>query len=62
MDWPGVLLNFQGGTSTDWKIKGIGDVDGKADFVLRNDNNGVVAECLMNGMVIDSVGFPGNAA
>lgn len=46
---------FLGGVSADWKIKGIGDVDGdrKMDFIWQH-TSGVVAVWLMNGLTIGS--------
>lgn len=47
---------FLGGVSADWKIKGMGDVDGdrKMDFIWQH-TSGVVAVWLMNGLTIGSV-------
>ena len=52
-----------GGVPSEWKIEQVADVngDGKADVVWQNTNSGTVAVWLMNGTVIEPVGFPGGA-
>ena len=54
-----VWLDFPGATSTDWKIQGVGDLDGNgtADVMWRNTKSGVVAAWLLSGSSIVSSPF-----
>ena len=54
-------VGFPGSTSTDWKIKQVGDIngDGEGDILWQNTKSGVVGIWLMKEGAIHSSGFLG---
>ncbi|WNM59121.1 FG-GAP-like repeat-containing protein [Candidatus Nitrospira allomarina] len=57
-------VGFPGSTSTEWKIKQVGDIngDGEGDILWQNTISGVVGIWLMKEGTIQSFGFPGGVS